>query len=122
LATLDMLIDAGGKPANFMDIRTTASSMDVAYGIEVVLENPSVAVLLINIHGGGMQRCDTVAEGVGVAMRRVKRAVPVIVRFAGNNADFARVRLKASGVAFTDARDLEHAMQLVMAAVTKEAA
>ncbi len=122
LATLDMVIDAGGKPANFMDIRTTASSMDVAYGIEVVLENQNVRVLLINIHGGGMQRCDTVAEGVGVAMRRVRRAVPVIVRFAGNNADFARVRLKASGVAFIDARDLEHAMELVMAALAKEAA
>ncbi len=122
LATLDMVIDAGGKPANFMDIRTTASSLDVAYGIEVVLENPNVAVLLINIHGGGMQRCDTVAEGVGVAMRRVRRSVPVIVRFAGNNADFARVRLKASGVAFTDARDLEHAMELVMAVLAKEAA
>ena len=96
--------------------------MDVAYGIEVVLENQNVRVLLINIHGGGMQRCDTVAEGVGVAMRRVRRAVPVIVRFAGNNADFARVRLKASGVAFIDARDLEHAMELVMAALAKEAA
>lgn len=122
LATLDMVIDAGGKPANFMDIRTTASSMDVAYGIEVVLENPTVRVLLINIHGGGMQRCDTVAEGVSVAMRRAKRVVPVIVRFAGNNADFARVRLKASGVAFTDATDLEHAVDLVMATLAKEAA
>ena len=119
LATLDMVIDAGGKPANFMDIRTTASSMDVAYGIEVVLENPSAQVLLINIHGGGMQRCDTVAEGVGVAMRRVKRAVPVVVRFAGNNADFARVRLKSSGVVFADARDLTEAMELVMAALPK---
>lgn len=123
LATLDMLIDAGGKPANFMDVRTTASSMDVAYGIEVVLENPNVQVLLINIHGGGMQRCDTVAEGVAVAMRRAGRAdLPVIVRFAGNNADFARVRLKASGVAFLAASDLAEAVNLVMAALAEEAA
>lgn len=123
LATLDMLIDAGGKPANFMDVRTTASSMDVAYGIEVVLENPNVQVLLINIHGGGMQRCDTVAEGVGVAMRRAGRTdLPVIVRFAGNNADFARVRLKASGVSFLAASDIAEAVVMVMAALAEEAA
>jgi len=123
LATLDMLIDAGLKPANFMDVRTTASSMDVAYGIEVVLENPNVAVLLINIHGGGMQRCDTVAEGVGVAMRRLGRTdLPVIVRFAGNNADFARVRLTASGVAFLAAADLSEAVEMVAAALAEGAA
>jgi len=123
LATLDMLIDAGLRPANFMDVRTTASSMDVAYGIEVVLENPNVAVLLINIHGGGMQRCDTVAEGVGVAMRRLGRTdLPVIVRFAGNNADFARVRLTASGVAFLAAADLSEAVEMVALALTQEAA
>ena len=52
-------------------------------------------------------------------MRRVKRAVPVVVRFAGNNADFARVRLKSSGVVFADARDLTEAMELVMAALPK---
>ena len=112
LATLDLLIDAGGKPANFMDIRTTASSLDIAYGMEVILENAATTHVLINIHGGGMQKCDTVAEGVAVAMRRARRKLPLIVRFAGNNADFARTRLRGSGVAFTDAVDLAHAISL----------
>jgi len=122
LATLDMLIDAGGKPANFMDIRTTATSMDIAYGIEVILDNPQTRVMLINIHGGGMQRCDTVAEGLAIALRRARRTVPLVVRFAGNNADFARVRLKGSGIAFSEATDLADAVTRVMALLAKEAA
>lgn len=119
LATLDMLIDAGAKPANFMDIRTTASSLDIAYGVEVILENPQVRALLINIHGGGMQRCDTVAEGVAVAMRRAQRTVPLVVRFAGNNADFARVRLEGAGIAFSEANTLTDAVALITTAVSR---
>ena len=122
LATLDMLIDAGGKPANFMDIRTTATSMDIAYGFEVILENPATRVILINIHGGGMQRCDTVAEGVTIALRRARRSVPLVVRFAGNNADFARTRLKGSGVAFIEAKDIADAVARVMGVLSKETA
>ncbi|NJM55297.1 MAG: hypothetical protein HC841_04745, partial [Verrucomicrobiae bacterium] len=117
LATLDMLIDAGGRAANFMDIRTTATSMDIAYGIEVIVENPLTRVVLVNIHGGGMQRCDDVAEGIAVAMRRVKRPVPIIVRFAGNNADFGLVRLKAAGVLFQDAADMADAVAKAVAGV-----
>ena len=122
LATLDMLIDAGGKPANFLDIRTTATSMDIAYGFEVILENPATRVILINIHGGGMQRCDTVAEGVTIALRRARRSVPLVVRFAGNNADFARTRLKGSGVAFIEAKDIADAVARVMGVLSKETA
>ena len=122
LATNDMLIDAGGQPANFMDIRTTASSLDIAYGVGVILENPRTHVVLINIHGGGMQRCDTVAEGVCVALRRARRTVPLVVCFAGNNADFARMRLKGAGVPFADARDMGDAVAKVMALMSKDAA
>lgn len=116
LATLDMLIDAGGRPANFMDIRTTATSLDIAYGIEVIVENPLTRVVLINVHGGGMQRCDAVAEGIAVAMRRTRRSVPFIVRFAGNNADFALVRLKGAGVVFEEAADMADAARRAVAA------
>jgi succinyl-CoA synthetase beta subunit len=119
LATHDMLIDAGGAPANFMDIRTTASSLDIAYGFEVILDNPRTRAILINIHGGGMQRCDTVAEGVAVAMRRARRTVPLVVRFAGNNADFARVRLQGAGVTFIDTNDLTEAITRVVALAAK---
>jgi succinyl-CoA synthetase beta subunit len=120
LATLDMVIDAGGAPANFMDIRTTASSLDIAYGFGLILENPKTRAILINIHGGGMQRCDTVAEGVGVALRRATRSVPLIVRFAGNNAEFARVRLLGAGVVFTEIADLGAAISRAVAAAGGE--
>lgn len=115
LATLDMLIDAGGQPANFMDIRTTATSLDIAYGLEVILENPMTRTVLINVHGGGMQRCDDVAEGVAVAVRRARRTVPFVVRFAGNNAEFARVRLKSAGIPFIDTANMAEAIARVVA-------
>ncbi len=116
LATLDMVRDAGGNPANFMDIRTTASSLDVAYGFDLLLSNPAVAAVLVNVHGGGMQRCDTIAEGVGIAMRRNPRSVPLIVRMAGNNADFARVRLGSYGVGYSEAGDMGEAVRRAVAA------
>lgn len=110
LATIDLLGDAGGKPANFMDVRTTATSLDVAYGFELIVGNPRVKVVLVNVHGGGMQRCDTVAEGVGIAMRRSRRSLPLVVRFAGNNADFAVTRLKSYGIDFEQASDMADAV------------
>ncbi|MBX9926006.1 MAG: ADP-forming succinate--CoA ligase subunit beta [Hyphomicrobiaceae bacterium] len=122
LATLDMLIDAGGRPANFMDIRTTATSLDIAYGIEVIVDNPLTHAVLINVHGGGMQRCDDVAEGVAIAMRRARRSVPFVVRFAGNNADFARVRLKSAGVAFEDAGDMADAVAKAVSIASRRTA
>ncbi len=76
LATLDMIRAAGGRPANFMDIRTTAKSLDIAQGIGLVLDNPRAKVLLVNVHGGGMQPCDTIVEGLGIAVRRKGRALP----------------------------------------------
>lgn len=119
LATFDMIVEAGGRPANFMDIRTTANSLDVAYGMELILANPNVRAVLVNVHGGGMQRCDTIAEGVGIAVHRNSRALPIVVRLAGNNAEFARVRLEASGVAFEDAASIDEAVQRAVAAIRR---
>ncbi|SFQ96101.1 ATP-grasp domain-containing protein [Poseidonocella sedimentorum] len=87
LATNDMLVDAGGTPANFMDIRTTATSFDIARGVEILLGQPGVKAILVNVHGGGMTACDTVAEGIAFAYSRAKGAkLPVIARLAGQNA------------------------------------
>lgn len=88
LATNDMLIDAGGAPANFMDIRTTATSFDIAKGVDLLLRDPKVKVILLNVHGGGMTVCDTVAEGVGFAYARSERKLPVVARLAGQNAEW----------------------------------
>lgn len=122
LATLDLLRDAGGAPANFMDIRTTATSLDIARGFDLLLENENVRAVLVNVHGGGLQRCDTVAEGIGIAMKRSGRARPIVLRFAGNNADFGRTLLDNYGVAYTQAADMADAVDRVTALVRQEAA
>ena len=90
LATHDSLIDAGGRPANFMDIRTTATSLQIARGIGLLLGDPQVKAILINVHGGGMTRCDTIVEALQIARSRSGRSVPVVLRAAGQNADYAR--------------------------------
>jgi succinyl-CoA synthetase beta subunit len=106
LATLDMVRAADGRPANFMDIRTTATSLDVAYGFSLLLNNAAVRSILVNVHGGGMQPCDTIADGLGIAMRRTGRSVPTVVRLAGNNAEFARFRFANFGCRVIDCPDM----------------
>jgi succinyl-CoA synthetase beta subunit len=115
LATLDTLIDCGGRPANFMDIRTTATTQDIAYGFGLILSNERTKAILINVHGGGMQRCDMIAEGIAIAMRGARRTLPLVVRLAGNNADFARTRMHAAGLVLDEARDMRHAAELAVA-------
>ena len=122
LATLDILRDAGGFPANFMDIRPTATSLDIAYAFELILSNPRVRVILVNIHGGGMQRCDTVVDGIGIGLRRTGRSLPMVVRLAGNNAEFAYDRLKSYGIAYTDAADMWDAATRAVGLLKREAA
>jgi succinyl-CoA synthetase beta subunit len=115
LATLDMIRAAGGAPANFMDIRTTAKSLDIAQGIALVLDNPRAKVLLVNIFGGGMQPCDTVVEGLGVAFRRHKRRLLVVLRIAGNNEDLARLRLANFDLPKTECTDMWQAVTRAVA-------
>jgi succinyl-CoA synthetase beta subunit len=122
LATLDLLRDAGGAPANFMDIRTMATSMQIARGLDILMADPRVQAILVNIHGGGLTRCDTVAEAIGMAFRRSGRKLPVIFRAAGNNADFARTVLRNCGVPFTDARDMAEAAERAVAFTRNKAA
>ena len=121
LATLDMLCDAGGRPANFMDIRTTASSLDIARGFQLILENPAVRSILVNVHGGGMQACDTIAEGIGIAVRHyAKRDVPIVICMAGNHAEFARTVLQNTGVRYIAGNTPWDAVQKAVASAQKE--
>ena len=99
LATQDMLADAGGRAANFMDIRTTATSLQVARGIGILLADPAVKVILVNVHGGGMTTCDTIAEAVQLALAWSERKLPVVMCLAGQNAEYARGMLQSRGVA-----------------------
>lgn len=122
LATYDLVVDAGGHPANFMDIRTTATSLDIAYGFGLLLSNPKVKAILVNVHGGGMQRCDTIAEGIGIAFRRHPRQLPLVIRMAGNNAEFARTILANNGTRYVDVSDMAEAAAEVVALSRRKAA
>jgi succinyl-CoA synthetase beta subunit len=122
LATLDLLRDAGGQPANFMDIRTMATSVQIARGLDILMADQRVKAILVNIHGGGLTRCDTVAEAIGIAFRRSGRALPLIFRAAGNNADFARHVLRNCGVPFIEARDMADAAERAVALTRNKAA
>jgi succinyl-CoA synthetase beta subunit len=115
LATLDMVREAGGSPANFMDIRTTAKSLDIAEGIGLVLDNPRAKVLLVNVYGGGMQPCDTIIEGLGIAVRRKGRTLPVVLRLTGNNEDMARHRLRNFSLPATECADMWQAVTRAVA-------
>lgn len=121
LATVDMVSAAGGLPGNFMDIRTTATSLDVAYGFGLLLDNPALKAIFLNVHGGGMQPCDTIAEGLGIAIRRTGRSLPVVARLAGNNADFARDRFVSFGCKVINCDDMWSAATRVVAVAQKGA-
>lgn len=115
LATNDMIIDAGGDPANFMDIRTTARSFDVARGVELLLCDPQVKVILLNIHGGGMTAADTVAEGVSFAYSRATRKLPVIAHIAGYNAEWGIKLLRERNVPVETFETMSGAINRVVA-------
>lgn len=115
LATNDMLVDAGGKPANFMDIRTTATSFHIAKGVELLLDDPAVKLILLNVHGGGMTVCDTVTEGVAFAYSRSKRRLPIVARLAGSNADWALHILNDRKLPVEACKDMQNAVDLAVA-------
>ena len=117
LATHDMIIEAGGRPANFMDIRTMATAEQIATGIGLLLDDPGVRVLLVNVHGGGMTTCDRISDALALAMTGRADPVPVIFRVAGQNADEARAAVEAMPVACTIPDDMTDAVLSAIAAV-----
>ena len=115
LATNDMIVDAGGTPANFMDIRTTASSMDVARGIEILLDDARVTAILLTIHGGGMTSADTVAEGVNFAYAKARRKLPVIAYISGKHAEWGHRILRERKVPVESCDSITAAVTRVVA-------
>jgi succinyl-CoA synthetase beta subunit len=108
MATMDLIKLHGGSPANFLDVGGTATPDRVTEAFRLILSNPKVKAILINIFGG-IVRCDYIAQGVVQAVKNVGVKVPVIVRLEGTNADIARDLLKKSGLAITAAADLTDA-------------
>jgi succinyl-CoA synthetase beta subunit len=109
MATMDIIKLSGGEPANFLDVGGTANAETVEAGFRIILKDPSVKAILINIFGG-IVRCDRVAEGVVEAYRTIgKIEIPVIVRLQGTNAEDAKVLIDSSGLEVHSAITLEEA-------------
>src|ERR1700676_4041937 len=118
MATMDLIKLHGGRPANFLDVGGGATSDRVTAAFELLLSNPQVRAILVNIFGG-IVRCDLIADGVINAVKNVGVTVPVVVRLEGTNALAARERLAASGLAITPAVDLTDAARKVVASAAK---
>jgi len=116
MATMDLIKLHGGEPANFLDVGGGATPERVAAAFKLILSNPQVKAILVNIFGG-IVRCDLIAEGIISAVRDVKVAVPVVVRLEGTNVDQGRKMLKDSGLAITAADDLTDAARKAVQSV-----
>jgi succinyl-CoA synthetase beta subunit len=122
MATMDLIKLHGGNPANFLDVGGGATPERVTAAFKLILSNPKVKAILVNIFGG-IVRCDIIAQGIVEAVRTVGVAVPVIVRLEGTNANVAREQLAKSGRAITPASDrTDAATKAVKLAAAKAAA
>lgn len=116
MGTMDIIKLAGGEPANFLDVGGGANVQTVEAGFKIILADPHVKAVLINIFGG-IVRCDRVATGVVEAAKKVHVNVPVVVRLAGTNAELAGDILKQSGMNFLVAGSLKEAAEKVTQAI-----
>jgi succinyl-CoA synthetase beta subunit len=113
MATMDLIQLEGGTPANFLDVGGGATPETVAQGFKIILLDPNVRAVLINIFGG-IVRCDVIAEGIIRAVKEVDVKVPVIVRLEGTNADSGRALLAQSGLTILAAESLTQAARLAV--------
>jgi len=117
MATMDMIKLSGGEPANFLDVGGTANAQTVEAGFRIILKDPKVKAILINIFGG-IVRCDRVAQGVIDAYQSIGNInIPIIVRLQGTNADVAKKLIDESGLKVQSAILLSEAAGLVNKAV-----
>lgn len=114
MGTMDIIKLAGGEPANFLDVGGGANKETVANGFKIILTDPNVKAILINIFGG-IVRCDRVAQGVIDAVKEIDVTVPVVVRLEGTNAVEAGELLNKSGLNFEVANSLKEAAEKVTA-------
>jgi len=120
MATMDTIKLFGGAPANFLDVGGGATTEKVTAAFKIMLSNPKVKAILVNIFGGIM-KCDTIAEGVVAAARETHLAVPLVVRMKGTNEDIGRQILKDSGLPIISADNMAEAARKVVAALHKAA-
>lgn len=114
MATMDLIQQAGAAPANFLDVGGGASAEQVENGLRIILADPAVKGVLINIFGG-ILRCDRLANGVVEAAKKVGINVPVVIRMEGTNVEQGREILEKSGLNLITAKDVSDAAQKIAA-------
>jgi succinyl-CoA synthetase beta subunit/malate-CoA ligase subunit beta len=119
MGTMDAIVHHGGRPANFLDVGGGASPEKIANAFRIVLKDPNVRAILVNIFAG-INRCDWIAQGVVQATRDGSIDVPVIVRLAGTNVEEGRAILDASGLSLIQAEDLDDAARKAVAAAGRQ--
>ena len=120
MATMDLIKLHGGEPANFLDVGGGATTERVKMAIEIIMENPNVDAILINIFGG-IVRCDVIAQGIYEAVKSTKIDIPIVVRLQGTNVELGRKILEESGMKIISASDLTDAAIKVVASVKGKA-
>ncbi len=115
MATMDAIQLSGGRPANFLDVGGGATAEKVTEAFKIMLKNPKLEAILVNIFGGIM-KCDVIATGVVAAARQVSLKVPLVVRLEGTNVDVGKKILADSGLPIISATDMGDAAQKVVAA------
>jgi succinyl-CoA synthetase beta subunit len=117
MATMDIIKLYGGAPANFLDVGGGASTEKVTEAFKIMLKNPKLKAILVNIFGGIM-KCDVIAQGVVAAAREVKLSVPLVVRLEGTNVDLGKKILADSGLPIISGNNMADAAQKVVGAAT----
>ncbi len=120
MATMDIIKLYGGQPANFLDVGGGATAEKVTEAFKIMLRNPKLQAILVNIFGGIM-KCDVIAQGVTAAAREVKLAVPLVVRLEGTNVDLGKKILAESGLPIISASNMAEAAEKVVGAIRKGA-
>jgi len=115
MATMDTIKLYGGEPANFLDVGGGATAEKVTEAFKIMLTNPHLKAILVNIFGGIM-KCDTIAEGIVAASKAVSLKVPLVVRMKGTNEDLGRKILAESGLPIISANNMAEAAEKVVAA------
>ncbi len=115
MATMDIIKLHGGEPANFLDVGGGANQEKVSHAFKIILKDPKVKAILVNIFGGIM-KCDVIAEGVIAAARELQLKVPLVVRLEGTNVEKGKALLATSGLKITPADGLTDAAKKVVAA------
>mgnify|MGYP001441115725 CR=1 FL=1 len=120
LGILDLIKARGGEAADFMDVRPVASREQIAAGIRMLLADTKIKSLLVVAMGGGILRCDTIAEGIAIACKETPNHIPLIVRFAGTAKELGELALKNQAINFTFFDDLEDAAKRAVAAASEK--